>query len=570
MSWIVPKPIEDHLVFLRQMSSVCAALGGPLSRELDTLVQDGRFREVVEFQFDYEKGYSYADYCYARQIAALLNKQGFLDLGYDKKGAAVKAFLAAEEQCRETNDRFESSCPVKDVSAVLHYAMRKIAEVLGDCPSFDELDLLFGPGATTNVKGAVANARRKLSTRMACSEELLPVVGQLLVELPAWANTVGTPLDQEWSRVSVPVDVSPGKLHFVPKNSKTFRPICVEPVLNSLLQKGYGKVIRRRLRKFGVDLKDQSRNQELARRGSEQGNLSTIDLKSASDTLSLNLVFHLLPFEWATRLSESRTGEVEFEGSLLRLEKFSSMGNGYTFELESLIFFGLMSGVISYMKQVGELGYGFKHLIGVYGDDLIIPSNCYDLAVRVLSYCGFEVNPQKSFCAGPFRESCGGDFFVGHDLRPFHLDDQINDQVLYSFHNWAVRRGEREIASLCQKWTNRKLRLWGPDGFGDGHLVGSWVLMVPRNSRRCEWEFGYFRTYALLPKSDLQPLPGDILIPAYSTYSGMSVEGPCNPFVIRGHSGYTRRKVYTNSTRVFSPVTSSAWLPKGEGRPAVE
>lgn len=551
MSWISSKPIEHHVVFMKQMSSVLADLGGPLCSELNALMQAGKFRELVEYSFDYEEGYSHSDYCYARQIVALVEKQEFLDLGYDKKGAAVKAFISAEEKCRVTNERFEHPCPTRDVSAVLHYATRKIADVLGACPSFDELDFFFGPGATTNVKGRDANARRKLSTRMACSEELLPTVGQLLVELPFWTNTVGTPLDQDWSRVSVPVDVSVGKLHFVPKNSKTFRPICIEPVLNSLLQKGYGSVMKRRLRKFGVDLFDQSRNQELAGIGSREGNLATIDLKSASDTVSIALVFHLLPFEWATRLSECRTGRVECEGVLLELEKFSSMGNGYTFELESLIFFGLMSGVVSYMKQIGELGYGFDTKIGVYGDDLVIPSNCYELAVKTLAYCGFEVNPQKSFCSGPFRESCGADFFVGRDLRPFYLRKEISDQVLYSFHNWAMRRGERLIASLCLKWTNRKLRLWGPDKFGDGHLIGSWVLMVPRDKRRRGWEFGYFRTYALLPKRDsqehprwdLQPLPGNILIPAYSTYSGMSAEGPCDPSVIRGSCGYTRRKV---------------------------
>ena len=550
MSWIKLKPIEEHLLFVKQMSQVLADLGGPLCKELNTLIQSGAFRDVVEFKFDYEVGASFSDYCYARQIAALVEKQGFLDLGYDKKRAASIAFIAAEEKCRQTNVRLESHCPEKDVSAVLHYAQRKISEVLGECPDIGDLDFFFGPGATTNVKGRHANARRKLSTRMACSEELLPTVGSLLRELPLWTKAVGKS-SPDGELTIVPVDVSVGKLHFVPKNSKTYRPICIEPVLNSLLQKGYGSVIKRRLRRFGVDLFDQTRNQELARVGSEQGNLCTIDLKSASDTVSLNLVWNLLPFDWASRLAECRTGTVECEGVLLELEKFSSMGNGCTFELESLIFFGLMSGVISYMKQVGELGSGFDAIIGVYGDDLIIPTNCYSLAVKVLDYCGFEVNPQKSFCTGPFRESCGADYFVGRDLRPFYLRKELSDQVLYSFHNWAIRRGETAIAALCLAWTQRKLRLFGPNGFGDGHLIGSWTLQVPRRLKRSGWEFGYFRTYALKPKRDFTPLDGDILLPAYSTYSGMSTEGPCDPFVIRGACGYTRRKVYTNTTGVY-------------------
>ena len=556
MSWTNSQPIERHQAFVRQMSQVCAGLGnGPVSGALNSLIQSGDFRGVVEFDIDYQRGHSFEDLKYARQICALVEKQGFMDLGYNKEQAAVKAFLDAERKCLVTNFRLGRPCPEKDVSAVFHYAMRKISEVLGDRPSLGDLDFFFGPGATTNVKGSIANARRKLSSRMACSKELLPTVSELLAELPLWTQHVGKPNPEDPDLVTVPVDVTEGKLHFVPKNSKTFRPICVEPVLNSLFQKGIGSFIKRRLRKYGVDLFDQKRNQELARRGSCFGNLATIDLKSASDTLSLGLVFSLLPFEWASWLAECRTGEVEYRGEIIHLEKFSSMGNGYTFELESLIFFGLMSGVVAYMRQIGEIGECEDAVVGVYGDDLIIPTNCYDLAVRSLSYAGFDTNPKKSFCSGPFRESCGADYFLGLDLRPFYLRKELSDQVLYSFHNWAVRNCELEIARLCLSWTDRRLRLWGPNGFGDGHLIGSYTLRVPRKIRRCGWDGGYFRSYALSPKRDLRSLVGDILIPAYSAYSRSSREGPYDPTVVRGTKGYTIKFLYTNSRSVYIPVT---------------
>jgi hypothetical protein len=554
MSWISSKPIEQHLLFVKQMSQVLSCLGaGPLSEKLNALIQTGKLREVVEYDFNYEEGYDRTDYCYGRQIAALVEKQGFLDLGFDKKGAAVKAFFQAEEKCRATNERLDFPCPERDVSAVLHYAIRKISEILGERPELGSLDFFFGPGATTNVKGRIANSRRKLSARMACSEELLPGVGELLSQLPLWAESEAGGVYTDEGTLLVPVDVSPGKLHFVPKNSKTFRPICVEPVLNSLYQKGLGTYMKKRLRKFGVDLFDQTRNQELARIGSEQGKLCTIDLKSASDTVSLALVFHLLPFEWACLLSECRTGKVEYEGEIIELEKFSSMGNGYTFELESLIFYGLMSGVVAYLRQIGEIGQMDDAPIGVYGDDLIIPNVGYNLAERVLSYCGFDVNPKKSFCTGPFRESCGADYFLGCDLRPFYLRKELSDQVLFSFHNWALRRGELAIASLCLQWTRRKTRIWGPDGYGDGHLVGSYSLRIPRRFRGRGYDGGYFDTYALTPKRDLQPLKGDILLPAYAAYSRMSAEGPCDPTIIRGSMGYVRRAVYTVSRGVFLP-----------------
>lgn len=550
MKWNDARSETSHLAFIREVSSVCASLGGPLSKDLNNLLQSGNLRGVVEYDFDYQKGQEYLDYCYARQICALVEKQEHIELGYDKKGKALVSFFEAEEECRKTNLRLERPCPEKDVSAVIHYAMRKISEVLGDIPSLESLEFLFGPGATTNVKGSIANFQKKLSARMACSEEMLPFVGEFLAEFPLWTERVGFGGIFDDTTL-VEIDVSYGRLNFVPKNSKTFRPICVEPVLNSLFQKGVGTFLKRRLKRFGVNLTDQSRNQELAKEGSKYGKLCTLDLSNASDTVSLGLVFSLLPLPWANFLAQGRTGKVECEGTVLELEKFSSMGNGYTFELESLIFFGLMSGVISYMRQIGEIGECQMAPLGVYGDDLIIPSNCYELAVRTLSYCGFSPNPKKSFCIGPFRESCGADYFLGNDLRPYYLRKVISDQVLYSFHNWALRRGELEIANLCLRWTRRKFRLWGPDGFGDGHLVGSWVLKVPRRVRRSGWDGGYFHTFVLKPRRDLQNLRCDSLIPSYIAYSGASKEGPVDFSVIRGSSGCMRRKVYTNRRGIF-------------------
>jgi hypothetical protein len=564
MTWLASRGVETTVVFIRQVSTVCAALGGPLTNKLNELIQEGKLREVVEFEFDYERGFDVKDYLYARQIHALVSKQGYIDLGYDRKSTAIRNFLVAEEQCRSTNERLELTCLDRDVTAVLHSAARKISEVLGpEVPSIESLELFFGPGATTNVKGAVANFRRKLSSRMACSEELLPTVGELLKELPLWTSAVGTRTGfyadisddcyEDGPIYGVDVQVSPGKLHFVPKNSKTDRPICVEPVLNSLLQKGFGSWLKRRLRRFGVNLFDQARNQALALEGSITGKLSTIDLSNASDTLSIGLVYDLLPFQWAEALSRCRTGKVVYDGLLLEQEKFSSMGNGFTFELESLIFFGLAWGVRDHLNEQGP--------VSVYGDDIIIPTPCYDLMDRVLSYCGFTTNSKKSFCTGPFRESCGADWFLGTDIRPFYLREEISDKVLYSFHNWAIRRGEVELASLCLQWTRRGLRLWGPDGLGDGHLVGSYFLRVPREIRRAGGEGGYFHTYVLRPKRDSRPLPFDSLIPSYSSYCGASKSMPCDPFVIRGSKGYVRRSVYTRAPFVFQRTVESTWSP---------
>jgi hypothetical protein len=227
------------------------------------------------------------------------------------------------------------------------------------------------------------------------------------------------------------------------------------------------------------------------------------------------------------------------------------MGNGYTFELESLIFYGLVYGVCL------ESGCDTKD-ISVYGDDIIIPAHLTPLLFEVLDWYGFEVNSEKSYWFGPFRESCGADWFQGNDIRPFYLKERINDQSLYTFHNWAMRNCERELAAIIHEWTFPPNRIYGPDGYGDGHLLGSFVLRKNRESKRSKWEGGFFDTYSLVPKRLKKRRAGDRLLPTYSIYTrGGSVgrwweeNPPVAMDVVRGNSGYRRTSVYSLASSIF-------------------
>jgi hypothetical protein len=88
--------------------------------------------------------------------------------------------------------------------------------------------------------------------------------------------------------------------------------------------------------------------------------------------------------------------------------KFSSMGNGCTFGLESLIF-------AAAARAVGSRDFC------VYGDDIIIETELYEPLVTLLSALGFTTNSEKSFNQGPFRESCGVDAYLGTDITPFYV-----------------------------------------------------------------------------------------------------------------------------------------------------
>jgi hypothetical protein len=564
-----PRGLGETLSLVRELSHECAALGGPLCKELNDLVQRGAYREVVERELIPQSvdESQLSDYLYARQIKGLLEKQDFLDLGYDRERAAVEKFIAAERKCRVTNERLWSERPKWDVSGVLHTAQRIIAQILGPVPSYADLPFRFGPGATTNVVGRVANFRAKLAAPMQCSQSLVSGLGEFLEEFPLWCDTVATEhLDGAWR---VAVEVRPARLGFVPKTSKTHRTICVEPVLNALGQKGIGTYMKKRLGLFGVNLRDQSVNQRYALRGSIDGSLATVDLSSASDTVSYALVMSLLPIEWFDLLDRFRSECVEVPGGVLELEKFSSMGNAYTFELESVIFYALALSVCDYLDLVGKSIFGQKGEllerswpISVFGDDIIVPVDAYSLLLETLNWCGFETNVEKSFSTGFFRESCGADWLNGFDVRPFYLKKEVSDRVLFMAHNFFMRKGERSLARICFNRTLKELRLMGPDGYGDGHLIGAYTL---RPSRKEGWEGGSFRSWKGSPRlDDRRERQTDVLIPAYAIAARQSEEDPTyldfleevvpvNPYILRGTKDYRTTSIYTTREGIFRP-----------------
>lgn len=552
----------ETLALIQELSRECARLGGPLSKRLNALVQQGAYREMLDTEMDpltLNETQS-NDYLYARQIKALVEKQDFLDLGYDREKEAVAKFRLAEEKCRETNTRLWNERPNWDVGGVLYTAQRIIAQVLGPVPSLEELSFLFGPGASTNVVGRVASFRTKLAAPMQCSQSLVDWLGDFLAEFPQWCETVAAKhsnhLEIGGEKVwTVAVEVRPARLGFVPKTSKTDRTICVEPSLNALGQKGIGSYMKKRLGLFGVNLRDQKRNQDMARIGSERGTYATIDLSSASDTVSYALVMSLLPSGWFDLLDHFRSESVEFGNELVELEKFSSMGNAYTFELESLIFYSLALAVCDSLDLLGKPLFddgklGNQSEVVVYGDDIIVPVGAYTLLGEVLTWCGFELNSKKSFCYGYFRESCGADWFNGFDVRPWYLKKEVSERSLYIAHNFFMRKGERSLAAICIRRTVKKNRLFGPDGYGDGHLLGTYELS------KIGWrgyDGGYFRSWKGVPNRNEREHQTDVLIPVYSVYARMGEENATDPYIIRGTKRYRTTSIYTTMRGIFRP-----------------
>jgi hypothetical protein len=520
--WLEVYSPNESLDLLRTLALKHAERAGPKAAPIVDAIKRDDLSDIVLHELDLSsEDWTASTLYHCRQAVALFSKLEPLDIGIDKEKAAYDKFVLSEESCKLQNEAFRASVRgefsfLRGVEPAMLRAQRKIAQVLGPLPTHQELGYRFGKGATTLTPKRKASLREKFAAGVSCSEECLPIAKAILEELPLLSEAIASyeRVDEdgeEWFGLSI--HLHDGRLEFVPKNVKTYRSVIVEPVLNGLYQLALGDHMTRRLAAFGVDLKDQTRNQRLALEGSLTGELATLDLSAASDSVSLELIFSLLPLDWAMALARGRTGHVTYRGRRLTLEKFSSMGNGFTFPLQSLVFWALARAVCDK-----------DDVVSVYGDDIILPSAKSEEFTRLLQCLGFTVNEEKSYHSGPFRESCGRDYYRGIDVRPFFQKEWVSPRTLFTLHNFYVRRGMDDFAELIQSWIHPALRLYGPDGYGDGHLLGPWDRVRKPAHERRGWAGYTFSTFSLKGRKDIRPqLPGDYVLPAYSIYQRSAV-----------------------------------------------
>jgi len=515
--WTEEYSSSESIDILKSLALAHSEAAGSHGARVSALIRRDDLRALCEFDVDYQDDSLDPESAYhLRQALAFFSKLSPLEVGYDKEKEALDSFNAAEDLCYSTNEIFRlrkrglfSFKP--SVESQLFAASRKISEVLGPFPSFERLGYRFGKGATTLTKKRMASVREKFAAGVSCSAELFPAAVPLLRELPVlcegWASALAKTEEEDW--YSVPVVIHDGKLEFVPKSAKTYRSTVTEPVLNGLYQLALGDYLVDRLGAFGVDLRDQTRNQSLAREGSLTGALATLDLKSASDCIAIELIYDLLPLEWASGLARARTGAIQFRGQRYVQEKFSSMGNGFTFPLESLIFWALACAVCS----KGET-------VSVYGDDIILPSKRFDALVELLTAVGFIPNVKKSYATGPFRESCGADFLRGVNVRPYYQKEWVSQRTLFTLHNYYVRRGMQGFADKIREvYIHPDLQIFGPDGYGDGHLLGEHPRKRKARHERAGYAGYLFDTFSVSARKDTRPsMRTDFVLPSYSVY----------------------------------------------------
>ena len=354
---------------------------------------------------------------FLRQVSAFFKKNAAFASAEGTRAAEL-GFIEAEQLCGMTNDQLYdlegaliSGEPCEryslDTLRLVRKVKRIISDTLGEFSDFVEVlprEVKVTAGASSTRPRRESQPHKKLRVRG------LPCTPGAQKYLKALYRYYG------YEKLSFKT-VHSNRVVTVPKNWKTERTIACEPEGNLALQLALDGYIKRRLRaKLGIDLSDQSRNQELAREASVSDEYSTLDLSMASDTLAFNTVVMLLPFDWWSFAADVRSPLGDGFGKTFKYAKFSSMGNGATFTLETLIFGSIVKACTN-------------KPFAVYGDDIVVSTDAVEMVLHLLDLFGFKVNKDKSFTSGPFRESCGKDWYLGVDVTPFYLRCQSKMKV---------------------------------------------------------------------------------------------------------------------------------------------
>lgn len=222
-----------------------------------------------------------------------------------------------------------------------------------------------------------------------------------------------------------------GSVYFqVPKSAKINRGCAKEATLNMFFQQGIMLALYKRMASIGLVMEHlPERHKKLARWASKHRRTATLDFKSLSDSLLIQLIEAVLPPYLFFMVDLVRSEEIQVSNTWIECPMISTMGNATTFPIETLILWALAvacNDEYSCVEREDQYSllvepHSLKH-ISVFGDDVIMPVDSTPLYIRVCEAFGMILNTNKSFSGEyPFRESCGGDYFAGHPVRPFNL-----------------------------------------------------------------------------------------------------------------------------------------------------
>jgi hypothetical protein len=379
--------------------------------------------------------------------------------------SAFQGFIECESQVKQS-DLLRSSI---DLELFESAAMR----VWGDVLTAVDYDIYngdiiprHGPGSTADkLTGNRKFANREWTARL---ETLFPS-GEYLFS--SWSHFCD---HADTVNLRDPGAEIPVKVIAVPKTLKTPRIIAIEPTCMQYVQQGILRSLVTNIQRHDylgklVGFDDQTPNQRMALEGSLSGNLATLDLSEASDRVSNQLVRALVAkvpwFSAALDVTRSRKADVPGYG-VVRLAKYASMGSALCFPIEAMVFLTIV--IIGIEKERGAPlnRKDIASLCGsvrIFGDDIIIPKEYVRSVVESLQDFGLVVNSSKSFWTGKFRESCGKEYYDGHDVSYIKLRRLFPTQrkhvpeviSLVSFRNQLYKAGWWQTCKFLDDYIRR-------------------------------------------------------------------------------------------------------------------
>lgn len=430
-------------------------LGDPcFSSEFQSILRHGTIAEAREVVPAPDMEMDVATFKATYQIQSVLKRYRFetdtySDLELEKK--AIDSFLTTQDRVAAV-DLDKLPCIWQ---LVLDRAAAYVAHVLGPYDDEQHRSLCrFGKKASVGIPAREACEAARWELPLTGSQKQITWFDSEMSKVDSvqkyWAKQQECDPSRSLYRV-----IDSLALTLVPKTFKSLRAIMPNTTIGTYMSYGLGEMIRLRLKRKGYDIKTlQERHKVLARQASVDGLLTTADLSSASDSITIALVRRLFPPDWFEILNESRIGQVRLpSGYTMYSQTFCTMGIGYTFPLQTLVFLSLLKAIQSTM-----VGRQDSRTISVYGDDMIYPSAMHPYVCNAFEKFGFVLNVEKTFSDGHFRESCGGDYFRGVDVRPFQpqngsasVSPRTYEAILYKYINTLLMRwSEYEIGKTLQ------------------------------------------------------------------------------------------------------------------------
>lgn len=378
-----------------------------------------------------------------------------LEIPYEKENLE-KVFQSFEDVDNELV-AYANACYTDPIVPV---ARALVARVTGAVDPY-RITPKHGPGAVATGEKAHQKAHFKRVYRKL--EEHYPFTEWMCFSLSHVADTVG-----QIQNLSVE-DESVSKTIPVNKDSRGPRIISAEPLEIQWIQQGLGAALQRSIERCSitrghVNFTDQTVNQRLALLGSLGHPWVTLDMKEASDRVSSDLVKSLFADhpELLSCMFACRSGVTELpNGKKVTLNKFASMGSRLCFPVEALVFYALIVGSLVVHKKY-SMRQAAKRVY-VYGDDIVMRVEDYDVALQCLPSVGLKFNVDKCCTHGFFRESCGVDAFLGVNVTPVRLrtvwSHHQTAAVLESYvalRNAAAGRGYSQLAEAVERLVQSK------------------------------------------------------------------------------------------------------------------